>query len=82
MIIRERDKKALRKSIEDNEDRIRCVRNEIDDLESELSWREDDLDTDKRTLAMIEGDEEEYHILARCKQRPKTETKLTTFTEL
>lgn len=82
MMIRERDKKALRKSIEDNEDRITCIRNGIDDLESEMSWREDDLDTDRRTLAMINGDEEEYHILARCKQRPKTEAKLTVFVEL
>lgn len=34
MIIRERDKKAIRKSIEDNEDRIRWIRNEIDDLKA------------------------------------------------
>lgn len=79
MIVRERDKKQLMKSIAVNEDRISCIKNEIDDLESELNWREDDLDTDKRKLAMMNGDEDEFHVLAREKPRPKCEAKLTVF---
>lgn len=58
MIIGERNKKGIIERIAANEERIRSIRSEIDDLEREMSWREDDLDTDQKCLASMEGDSE------------------------
>lgn len=82
MIIRERDKKKLKKSIEENKERILDIKNEIDVLKSELVWRVDKLDTDTRRLAMMEVDDDEHHTLARCKPRHRNETKLTAFVKI
>jgi septal ring factor EnvC (AmiA/AmiB activator) len=78
MIVRERDKKNLKKQLEENRERVEQLRSDLADLESEIYSLESDIAVAEKKLAEMEGEEEEY-VLARNKPRPKNEIKLVDF---